>query len=364
MTLHSIAQNLLKPTSMMQPLFVLVPGVSAGLLACTVLALLVGVRPTELIFAIWEGAWGSPNALAVTVSKATPLLLTGLAVSLAYQTKLLNIGCEGQLTLGALTAATVAVAAAPLPWFLLLPLTLLAGALAGGVWAFPPILLRQRRGVHEVITTLLMNTLAVSLADYLVHGPLGDGSAIGRTPEIPQDAVWPVWFQVGNLGLTTAPLLALPLCFAAQIWLSRTVWGYEARAAGDNPSAAGAAGIEVGLWQKRLFVASGALAGLAGGLEVVAVHHRFYSAFSPGYGFDGITSAFLVNTAPGWLWLSGLLLASLRAADKWLQLTLCISPGAILVIQAALLLSVACQPGFRSAWTRGKALLAVGIRMK
>jgi simple sugar transport system permease protein len=108
-------------------------------------------------------------------------------------------------------------------------------------------------------------------------------------------------------------------------------------------------------WQRRIFVLSGALAGLAGALEVLAVHHRFYRAFSPGYGFDGITAAFLVKTVPGWLWLSSLLLASLRAADKWLQLVIGISPNTILVIQAVLLLAVACRWTLPERWRKGVA---------
>jgi simple sugar transport system permease protein len=108
----------------------------------------------------------------------------------------------------------------------------------------------------------------------------------------------------------------------------------------------------VELWRKRLFVASGALAGLAGALEVVAVHHRYYAAFSPGYGFDGITVAFLVGASPGWLWVSSLLLASLRAADKWLQLALGISPNVVWIMIAVLLLAVTSQSGWK-AWMTG-----------
>ena len=143
------------------------------------------------------------------------------------------------------------------------------------------------------------------------------------------------------------------MSLAAQIWLSKTFWGYEVTAAGSNAAAARAAGIAVDRWQRRMFVLSGALAGLAGALEVLAVHHRFYRAFSPGYGFDGITTAFLVQTVPGWLWLSSLLLAGLRAADKWLQLVVGISPNSILVIQAVLLLSVACQWKLPARWRKG-----------
>ena len=129
-----------------------------------------------------------------------------------------------------------------------------------------------------------------------------------------------------------------------------TCWGYEIRAVGSSTTSSRAAGIPVDRWQTRLFVLSGALAGLAGALEVATVHHRFYRTFSPGYGFDGITAAFVVNASPGWLWLSGLFLASLRAADKWLQLSLQVTPNAIVIIQAVLLISVACQARFRSAW--------------
>ena len=333
---------------MLRPLAGFATAVAVGLLFCMALALLLGVSPVELPATIWNGAWGSWSSAATSLGKATPLLLTGLAVSLAYQANLLNIGCEGQLTLGALAAASFSIAAAPLPRLLLLPLSLSVGALVGGMWAYPAIWLRQRRGVHEVVSTLLMNYVAIYLSSYLVLGPLGDGSAMGRTPPIPASAILQPITQVGSTGLTPAPFLALLLSIAAQIWLSKTLWGYEIMAVGNNFAAARNAGISGDRWQRRLFVLSGALAGLAGALEMAAVHHRFYSAFSPGYGFDGITAAFLVNGVPGWLWLSALLLAGLRAADKWLQLALGVSPNAILIIQAVMLLAVASQNRSRS----------------
>jgi simple sugar transport system permease protein len=262
---------------------------------------------------------------------------------------LLNIGCEGQLTIGALVSASFAVLAAPLPAFLLLPLTLAAGAVSGGLWALPAVLLRQRRGVHEVISVLLLNYMAIYLCSYLVSGPLGDGTAMGRTPPIPAGAEMPEILRSGSLFLTPAPLAALVFCFAAYVWLSKTVWGFEARATGANFDATVNAGISASRWQVIVFVASGALAGLAGALEVCAVHHRFYRSFSPGYGFDGLTAAFLANGSPEWIWLSSLFLGSLRASDKWLQIGLDLSPNFILIVQAVLLLSVACQGRIRSA---------------
>jgi len=335
----------------------LLPAILTGGFLCMVLGAVAGVGPLDLAGTIWTGAWGGVDAAINTISKMTPLLLTGLAVALAYGSGMLNIGCEGQLTRGALTSATVAQAAAPLPAFLLLPLAMASGAAAGAAWAYPAALLRQRRGVHEVITTLLMNYLAIYACSYLVSGPLGDGSAMGRTPPIPAGAQMPEIFRSGSLCLTPAPLIALALCFAAHYWSSRTVWGFEARASGAGLEAATNAGIEAARWQTRVFIVSGALAGLAGAMEVCAVHHRFYRSFSPGYGFDGLTAAFLVNGSLQWLWLSTLFFASLRSADKWLQIGLNVSPNFILVIQAVLLFAVTCQSGIGSGVKRLTSLL-------
>jgi simple sugar transport system permease protein len=333
----------------------LLTAVATGLVLCMAMAAAVGVGPLDLVETIWAGAWGSADAAINTITKVTPLLLTGLAVALAYKVGLLNIGCEGQLTLGALVSAAFARAAAPLPAFVLLPLTLLAGALSGALWAYPAVLLRKRRGVNEVISTLLLNYIAIYLCSYLVSGPLGDGTAMGRTPSIPPGAELSPMFQAGSLAVTSAPVLALLLSFAAYVLLSKTVWGFELRSIGINPEAALNAGIDV--WKRRMliFVLSGALAGLAGSLEVLAVHHRFYRSFSPGYGFDGLTAAFLVNGSPEWLWLSSLFLAGLRSADKWLQIGLNVSPNFILVVQAVLLLSVACQSRIRCVWSRRRS---------
>ena len=315
----------------------------AGVVLVTVIGLAHGAGPRELLEAIWTGAWGDGEAVLATVAKLTPLLLAGLAVALAYRIRLLNIGCEGQLVLGALAAAVTGIHCGGLPTVAALSLPVAAGVAVGAAWAFPAVWLRQRTGAHEVLTTLILNYVAVYLAEYLVLGPLGDGTALGRTAVVAETARWPHLIAGRAGGLTAAPMLALLLCAAVQVGFSRTVGGYEVTVSGCNASAAALAGIDVPKLQRRVFLASGGLAGLAGAFEVVAVHERFYRAFSPGYGFDGITAAFLVGGSPGWLWLSGLVLGTLRSADKWLQLALGISPGAIWIIQAVLLLVAACR---------------------
>ena len=147
-------------------------------------------------------------------------------------------------------------------------------------------------------------------------------------------------------------MTALVLCLLAGIWLKRTTWGFEVRATGSGITAARLREHPWIAGRDGRSCSAGPLPGLAGALETVAVHHRFYRAFSPGYGFDGITAAFLVNADPGWLWLSSLLLASLRSADKWLQLSLGVSPSSVLVIQAVLLLAAACRPVFHLPFAR------------
>jgi simple sugar transport system permease protein len=197
-----------------------------------------------------------------------------------------------------------------------------------------------------------MNYTAAHLGDYLVRGPLGDGTAMARSPLVPAAALWKPVYSAGASDLTLAPLVALGLSLILQVWLSRTVWGYEARACGSNPQAALRAGIAVGRWQGRLFLLSGGMAGLAGALEVLSVHHRFYAAFSPGYGYDGVAVAFLVNGAPGWLWLSSAILASMRASDKWLQLSLGVSPNTVHILVAFLLIVMTCQSGWKHLWAQ------------
>ncbi len=329
----------------------------AGMLFCVLLSLATGNGPFALMTTIGQGAWDGAQNAASTVVKVTPLLLSGLAVSLAYHAGLLNIGAEGQLTLGALAAAVVGCAAGALPPILLAPLTLLAGAAVGGLWALPAVWLQEKRGVHEVITCLLFNYIAAYLADFLAQGPLGDGSAMARTPLIADGAVWPCLARFGGVGVTFAPFAAVLLALLVHAWLTRTAWGFEMMASGTNPFAARAAGVPVSAWRRRAFAASGAIAGLAGAFEVVAVHHRFYAAFSPGYGFDGIAVAFLAGNAPGWLWASSLLLASLRSTDKWLQIILGMSPNAITLIEAVLLLAVVSRTG----WERLAASVASRI---
>jgi len=267
------------------------------LLAAGVLAWL-GYDPRAALAAMLRGTAGSWDAfLSVTLVRACPLLLTGLGVAVAFRAGVFNIGADGQFYLGAIAAAGLGTHAANLG-LLGIPLLLLAAAFAGGAWAGVAALLRQRFRVPEVISTLMLNFIAELLVGYAVHGPLMEArGTYPQTDPVPVSARLPHLFPPSRLhaGVLLALLLA-PLLW----WLIRTtVFGYRLRVAGHNPIAARSAGrFDAGRIQSQAFLLSGALAGLAGGIEVLGLTYALYEKFSPGYGYTAIAVALLARLHP------------------------------------------------------------------
>lgn len=299
-----------------------------------------GVPPWEAAGILWRGAFGGLAPTTETLVKATPLILTGLSVAWAFRAGLFNIGAEGQLLLGGLSAAWVGFALA-LPAWIHAPLGLLGGALAGALWALVPAWLKVFRGQHEVLSTLLLNYVALHLCHYLVRGPLKEPSPMGnpQTPLIAPTAALPIWVEGSRLSVGF--WLAVGTALGAEIYLLGTVGGFELRAVGANPKAAEAAGIPVGRRQLEALLWAGAFAGLAGAVEILGVHHRFTEQFSPGYGFDGITVA-LLGAGRGWgIVAAALFLGALRNGAARLQVLTDIPREFAQVLQALLILAVA-----------------------
>lgn len=253
---------------------------------------------------ILQGAIGIPSsenaglldAWDNTLHEMTPILLTGLAVALALQAGLFNIGAAGQLTVGACAAAWIGARfSLHAPFHL--PFALLAGAAAGAVWAWLPAWLKMKRGAHEVITTIMFNYLALYLTHWLVTEVIKDPeSDAPKTAAIAETAQLPF---IGSF-LFTSWGFVLAVALALVLWalLFQTVWGYETRATGSNPDAAQAAGIPIHRRAITAFMLSGALAGLAGAVEVCGLHYNFFEGFPNGYGFDGIAVALLAGNHP------------------------------------------------------------------
>ena len=255
--------------------------------------LLGGFGPAETASILLKGSLGSPAAFSGTLRETTPLLLAGLAVFVALRAGLFNIGAEAQFVMGAM-ASTVVALRVPTPFGLLLALG--TGALAGAAWALPAALIKAYRNGHEVISTIMLNNIAGFLTTYLVSGVLKDPSQEGLTTvrideavKLPNVIANPPFFI--NAGLIVGMVAVVLVAW----WLQRTVSGYELQAAGANPVAARYAGVNVAKEIMRAMLVSGGLAGFAGAVQVLAFEGRFYSNFSPGYGFDALGVALLAG---------------------------------------------------------------------
>lgn len=258
--------------------------------------LLAHVSPVDGFGALFNGALGNQSEVAETLLQTTALLFPALGIALAFRAGLFNIGAEGQIILGGMTAGVLGVAL-PLPSPLLIVVVLIAGACAGGLWGGVAGFLKARFGANEVISTLMLNTIAALLTTYLVGGPFKQpGAGAAETPQLPAAAWLPV--IVPNTRLTVSFLLALGLAVAIWYVFRRTVFGYELRAAGQAPDAARRAGIDLGRTALTAMALSGAIAGLGGATIVMGVLHRFNSGLSPGYGFIAIAVALVGNLEP------------------------------------------------------------------
>jgi simple sugar transport system permease protein len=288
------------------------------------------------------GAFGGPGPLGETAIKTSVLLLTGLSVSVAFTVGLFNIGAEGQLIWGALAAAVAGRLDSPIA----LPCALLAAALAGGLWGTIPALLKTKRGVHEVISTILLNWIAIHLVQgWLVPGPLaaagGGAVSIAGTEPIRPAAYLPRLVG-GSLGSRLDLGFPLALCLAAGVWflLTRTPRGFEWRATGAGADAAHAAGIRTGRRTCEAMALSGALSGVAGALLVLGTEHKFPGVFRPGYGFDGIAVALVGGGTAAGTAAAAFFFGAIRAGATRLQLV-GIHPSFAELIQGLAVLLVA-----------------------
>jgi len=319
--------------------------VIAALLVGAVIVYISGSSPLEAYKALYEGAFGSTYDFAQTLTRTTPLIFTGLTVAFAFRCGLFNIGGEGQLYVGGMTAAIVGISFTGLPIYVHLPLALGAGAAAGGAWSLVPSVLKARVGAHEVITTIMMNYIGILLCSYLANYPFKAEGWVAQTDVVEPSAQLPK--LVPGTQLTASIFVALACVVIAYYILYKTTLGYEIRAVGLNPTAAEYGGISV---QKSIVVAmliSGMLAGLGGTGEVLGLHRRFIFGFSPGYGFDGIAVAVLGRNHPVGVVLGALLFGALRNGGMVMKQMTNVPTDLVIVIQGIVILFVAAPEMFR-----------------
>ncbi|MDA0244762.1 MAG: ABC transporter permease [Chloroflexi bacterium] len=327
----------------------------AVLLALVLGALLLvlsGYSPWLAYSELYIGAFGDSQAWQRTLEKATPLIFSGLAVAFAFKAGLFNIGAQGQLVFGALVSAVVGFSVTGLPALLHIPLAILAGGIAGALYGAIPGALKTYTGAHEVITTIMLNYIALNITDYLANGPFKDttpGNVVARTPRVLESA------QIGSVGqilgapdsfLGSVPFgFILAILVAAVTWwlLWRTTLGYEIRTVGQNADAAKYAGMKVARTVILTMILSGFLAGMGGAVETQGVVGRFQPGFNVGLGFDGITIALLGKTSPIGVIPAAILVGAMNAGATNMQFRAGVDSDVIDVIQAIILFFVAAE---------------------
>jgi simple sugar transport system permease protein len=280
--------------------------IGLALLVGAVLLWVIGANPWFVYWRMFQIAFGDLYGWSDTTIKATPLIIAGLGVSVAFRMRLWNIGAEGQLFMGAWFATGVALYFFDenAPAALVLTTMALAGVIGGALWGFIPGLLKARLNISEIITTLMLTYVAFLWCNYFVYGPWGE-RGFGLTPQFARNAWMPRFTDFGEQlpilrGLTAhlGIFVAIGLAFALWFVWKRTKWGFEVKVIGDNPRAARYAGMNLTRNIILVMMLSGAFAGLAGMLEVSGVVHRLQERFSPGYGFTAIIIAWLAKLNP------------------------------------------------------------------
>jgi general nucleoside transport system permease protein len=319
----------------------------AGALALFSLLLLTsGKSPLDTYASLLASTVGNAYGLGEVLVKVIPLLFTALAVAVPARLGLVNVGGEGQLHLGALFAAAAALALGPgTPAWLGLPAGMVAGMAGGAAWALLPALLRSWDWLNETISTLLLNYVALRVVDFFVYGWLRDpGSAnVPQTRAFGPGFLWPAFTGRVHLGL---PLALLALALAALV-LGRTRWGYEVRAIGGNPVASHRHGLPLAGATVAVLCLGGALAGLAGTGEIMAIQGRLRPHFSADYGYLGFLVSWLAGHRPLRILVMGLLVAVIATGGDSLQLDQGLPSATVNVLMALLLFVVLARGGKR-----------------
>jgi ABC-type uncharacterized transport system permease subunit len=306
-----------------------------GLISIVLLAL--GASPLGVFAALADGAFGNWTAFTDTIVKSTPLVFTGLAVSLAFSGALWNIGADGQLTVGAIAAGAIGPWLGDLPHPIAIALMLIAGALGGALWGGLAGWLRARRDVNEVISTIMLNFVAVQALSWVVHGPLMEPSgAYPASAPIAASAQLEFYFPPSRLNL--GMLFAAALAAVSYLLIFHTGLGFELRAMGRNRRAASFFGIRIARLTAWIMTLTGAIAGLGGAVHVSAITHRLYEKLSPGWGYEAIAVALVARLNPLGIILAALFFGALDNGSQAMQRSEGVSPVLVQVIQGMVIL--------------------------
>ncbi|AEH51297.1 ABC transporter permease [Pseudothermotoga thermarum] len=344
-------------TSRLWSFVVPIASVIIALLISSVVILLIGQNPIVAYKALLRGAFGSRLEIASTIVKTTPLILTGLAVGFGFRAGLFNIGAEGQMIMGALAATAFAMNVRWMPAVFAIPLTMLIGMLGGAAYASIIGILKAKTGAHEVVSSIMLNWIAEYLSSFMVTVPMGVGYGTPKSPEIADSTKLPPLMTVQATELTSGIIVAILAAIVVYTILEKTSKGYEFKAAGFNPYAAEYGGISLSQNIVLAMAISGALAGLAGTLELMGVHHRFLGTLSGGKGFDGISIALIGQNHPIGIVFAAFLIGALRTGSNEMQFV-GVPKHIIIIIQAIVIFLVAADRIVKTILIRKKKVVA------
>lgn len=309
----------------------------------------IGFDPFSAAVSMVEGAFGSKNAFGETLVKMTPLIFTGMSYALASRCGLTNLGMEGQLYMGALAGTATGIYVAGLPAALHLPLTILAGFIGGGLWGLIAGTLKVRFGASEIITTVMLNTIAISFIDYMVNGPMIEPPGINcQTQPVRSSAQLPTLISGTRAHWGFVIAIAFVVLFWLFLWRSKR--GYEVRVAGLNLSAARYSGIHTNRNILLVMFLAGGLAGLAGCNEILGIQIRMIPEISPGYGFDGIAVSLIGNNTPFGIVIGALLFGAFRAGGNRMQIRAKVPNAIVSVVQALVIFAVVASQMLLDKW--------------
>ena len=316
-----------------------------GALACgAIFIIMAKADPIKAYEVMLSGPFSSKFGITETLVRSTPLLLVGLGIIISFRSGILNIGGEGQLLMGAVASAVVALTFPALPAVILLPLVLLAAAAAGGLWGGIAGWLKARLAVNEILSTVMLNQIAAQLYLLIIRRWYMDPQELGYGTGVPQTALLPasIWLErlIAGTRLHTGFILAVVLAVLIYFLLWRTTYGFRLRAVGEGPDAARYVGIGVKKYLVLAMTLAGAFAGLAGAVEVLGVHHRALEDISAGYGFSGIVAALFGRLHPLGAIPASILFGALILGADMMQRAIAIPSAIVLVIQGLVILFV------------------------
>jgi simple sugar transport system permease protein len=335
-------------------------GVLFALFIGAIMLVILKADPIAAYSALINGAAGSVSGITQSLVKATPLLLVGLGICIAFRANVINIGGEGQIIVGAVMGTWFPLTFSTWPGWLLMPASLIMGFLAGAAWGFVPGILKARLHVNEILSTIMMNSIAQQLMYLLIRGALMDPSGVAAGTFLAQSARLPqqVWLPrlIPQTLLHAGAILAVLLAFVVYFFLWRTTIGYRIRAVGLNPNASRYAGINVPFYQALSMTSAGGFAGLAGVIEVIGVQHRLLDGITSGYGFTGIVAALLGSLHPLGLIPASILFGGLLVGANQMQRAVQVPSSLINAILGLVVLFVSGSALWSRRWEARRRL--------